>query len=211
MENLGSHSANLQRWLDQLHQADKTGFEQARSEIIRHACDRLEVLTSKMLRANPRLRRWEQTGDVLQNALIRLHRSLETVQPQSVAQFYGLAATQIRRELIDLARHHFGPEGAAKKHQTDGEGKLISASPDSIQGKGSFAGEPATLAEWTEFHKKVEELPDAEREVFNLLWYEGLSQIDAAKILGVTDRTIKNRWRNAKIMLKNSLDGEVLP
>jgi RNA polymerase sigma factor (sigma-70 family) len=88
---------------------------------------------------------------------------------------------------------------------------LISASPDSIQGKEKFAGEPATLAEWTEFHNKVEQLPDAEREVFNLLWYEGLSQIDAAKILGVTDRTIKNRWRNAKMLLKNILDGEVLP
>jgi RNA polymerase sigma factor (sigma-70 family) len=211
MENPGSHSANLQRWLDQLQQAGEAGFHQARNEIIRHVCDRLEMLTRRMLRTNPRLRRWEQTADVLQNALIRLHHALETVQPESVAQFYGLAATQIRRELIDLARHHFGPEGAAARHHTDGAAEQISDRPDSIPRKGDFAGEPATLAEWTEFHQKVEELPDAERQVFNLLWYEGLSQIEAAKILGVTDRTIKNRWRSAKLLLKNILDGEVLP
>ena len=42
-------------------------------------------------------------------------------------------------------------------------------------------------------------LPDAEREVFDLLWYEGLTQVEAANVLGVTERTIKNRWRNAKL------------
>lgn len=110
MDNLGGDSANLQRLLEQLHKSDEAAVRRARDEIIRHACDRLEKLTRRMLRHYPRLRRWEQTADVFQNALIRLHRSLETVEPESVAQFYGLAATQIRRELIDLARHHFGPQ-----------------------------------------------------------------------------------------------------
>ena len=30
------------------------------------------------------------------------------------------------------------------------------------------SGEPASLAEWTEFHEQVEALPEEEREVFNL-------------------------------------------
>jgi len=207
MENPGGHSAHLHWLLDQLR-GDQTANRQARHEVIRHASGRLEQLTRRMLRNYPRLRRWEQTGDVLQNALLRLHRALETVQPESVGQFYGLAATQIRRELIDLGRHHFGPQGAATRHDTDGARELADLQADPAPSKRPCTGEPATLAEWTEFHDKIDELPDAERQVFHLLWYQGLSQREAAQVLGVTDRTIKNRWRSAKILLKSILDGE---
>jgi RNA polymerase sigma-70 factor (ECF subfamily) len=153
-----------------------------------------------MLRDYPRLRRWEQTGDVLQNAMLRLHRSLATVRPESPGQFYGLAATHIRRELIDLARHHFGPEGAGAHHHTDQPGDESLAANQQAP-----TSEPTTLAEWTEFHQKVQQLPDPEREVFDLLWYEGMTQVEAASVLGVTEKTIKNRWRRAKLKLKRLL------
>jgi RNA polymerase sigma-70 factor (ECF subfamily) len=137
----------------------------------------------------------------MQNALLRLHRSLATVQPDSPRQFYGLAAAHIRRELIDLSRHHFGPEGAAGKHHTDGAEQADGA----VALKQDASGEPTTLAEWTEFHEAVQRLPQAEREVFDLLWYEGLTQAEAAQLLGVTDRTVKNRWRSAKLELQRLL------
>ena len=38
----------------------------------------------------------------------------------SVSHFFHLAAVQVRRELLDLAKHHFGPEGAGRRHHTDG-------------------------------------------------------------------------------------------
>ena len=191
------HTAVLERWLERLRKGD----EAARSEVINNACQRLEALTRRMLRNYSRLRRWEQTGDVLQNAVLRLYRSLATIQPESPAQFYGLAAAQIRRELTDLARHHFGPEGAAAHHHTDGGERA--GGP--VESKADPGGEPATLAEWTDFHEKVQLLPETEREVFGLLWYEGLTQAEAAQVLGVTERTIKNRWRSAKLELKQLL------
>jgi len=199
MEEVQGHTAVLGQWLERL----KQGNEAARSEVIHHAGQRLEVLTRRMLRHYPRLRRWEQTDDVLQNALLRLHRSLATIQPESPRQFYGLAATHIRRELLDLTRHHFGPEGAAAKHHTDRFGQEEKGGP--VANKEDASGEPTTLAEWTEFHEKVTHLPDTEREVFDLLWYEGLTQVEAAKVLGVTERTIKNRWRSAKLELQRLL------
>jgi RNA polymerase sigma-70 factor (ECF subfamily) len=181
MAEVNGHTAVLGRWLERLREGD----EAARGEVINHACERLEALTRRMLRHYPRLRRWEQTGDVLQNAVLRLHRSLATVRPESPARFYGLAAAQIRRELTDLARHHFGPEGAAAHHDTDGAGQADGP----VMRKEDPGGEPATLAEWTDFHAKVQRLPQAEREVFDLLWYEGLTQAEAAQVLGVTERT----------------------
>jgi RNA polymerase sigma factor (sigma-70 family) len=203
MGEVSGHTAVLGQWLERLRQGDEAASKQARSEVIHHACGRLEILTRRMLRHYPRLRRWEQTGDVLQNALLRLHRSLATVRPESAAAFYGLAAAHIRRELIDLARHHFGPEGAAGKHHTDGAEKASGDQP--VANREDPGGEPATLQEWTEFHENVQRLPELERGVFDLLWYEGLTQGEAASVLGVTERTVKNRWRSAKLELQRLL------
>ena len=46
--------------------------------------------------------------------------------------------------------------------------------------------EPGRLAEWTGFHAQVEALPEEEREVFDLLFYQGLPQAEAAAVLGVS-------------------------
>ena len=195
------NTTQLQRYLDLL----RAGDEPARDALIQHSCERLMRLTRKMLKGYPRLRRWEQTDDVLQNALMRLHRSLAELRPESVPQFLGLAATQIRRSLIDLTRHHLGPEGYAVHHHTDGNDAgsnlIVSQEPDR-------AAEPESLERWSRFHRHVEALPDKEREIFDLLWYQGLSQSEAADALGVDLRTIKRRWRSARITIYEALNGQ---
>src|SRR6056297_3480174 len=90
-----------------------SGDPSARELLLLHAKDRLTRLTRKMLRGYPKLRGWEQTDDVCQNAMLRLHRALEDVPIESASHFFNLPATQIRRELCDLARHHVGPQGGA--------------------------------------------------------------------------------------------------
>src|SRR5438034_9462785 len=89
---------NLRAWLERI----RAGDESARDELLRASCGHLERLARKMLQQYPRVRRWEETGDVLQNALLRLFRALKTVRPDSARAFFGLAAEQIRRELLDL-------------------------------------------------------------------------------------------------------------
>jgi RNA polymerase sigma-70 factor (ECF subfamily) len=203
MDEPAGHTARLQHWLERMHQGD----DRAPEHLIRHAEERLRRLTHKMLRNFPALRRWEQTDDVLQNATLRLHRSLADVRPESVRHFYNLAAVQIRRELLDLAKHHFGPLGQAAHHHTEG-----GTAPDDETGplarEPADAGEPETLEGWTRFHEAVEALPDQEREVFNLLWYEGLDQPGAAEVLGLGLRTVKRRWQKARLLLYEALRGE---
>jgi len=197
-------------------QADTTMFSQlldrlragdtsARNELINVACARLTRLARKMLRAYPTVARWEQTDDVVQNAALRLHRALNEVTPDSPASFFNLAAVQIRRELIDLARHHYGARGPGKLHDTIGGD---SRPRQGIDGLADGTNEPTRLADWTEFHRLVETLPDELREVFNLVWYQGLTQADTAKILGVTERVVKWRWRSARLALHQALKGE---
>ncbi len=189
----------LQNLIDLAMKGDTT----ARDALLDHACDRLMKLTRKMLRAYPTLRRWEQTDDVCQNAMLRLHRALEQVELDSVRHFFNLAAVQIRRELLDLAKHHFGPQGGGANHHTDGQ-------PADDQG-GSIHGtpqEPMSLDDWSEFHVQVEAMPDEEREVFNLIWYDGLTQPEAAQALGTSLRTVKRRWQSARLFLFEALQGE---
>jgi RNA polymerase sigma-70 factor (ECF subfamily) len=81
-------------------------------------CGRLERLARKMLRRFPGVHRWAETGDVLQNALLRLLRALQEVRPESVRGFFGLVAEQMRRELLDLARHFCGPQGLGARHDS---------------------------------------------------------------------------------------------
>ena len=115
---------------------------------------------------------------MFQVAALRLPRSLQADRPDSPRAFFGLAATQVRRPLIDLARHHFGPEGhAARHHSSGGRGDLVADPPD-------HRGGPDTAQAWTDFHEAVEALPDDERAVLDLVWYGGLTRREAAIAAG---------------------------
>ena len=65
------------------------------------------------------------------------------------------------------------------------------------------------MAAWTEFHRQIDRLPDEEREIFDLLWYQGLSQAEAASLLKVSERTVKRRWQSACLKLHRALGGEL--
>jgi RNA polymerase sigma-70 factor (ECF subfamily) len=205
MPDFLGHTAQLAGLLDLM----RAGDEQARQRIVEHACERLRGLARKMLRRYPKVHRWEETDDVFTAAITKLHRALETVRPESPRHFYNLGATQIRRVLIDMARRYCGPEGLGSRHDTaannpEGESQPRYEPADS-------SGEPEGLAQWTEFHEQVETLPEEEREVFNLVWYEEMTQEQVAEILGVTARTVRRRWQDARYRLQKARLGEPLP
>ena len=201
MANPQGKSEVLQGLLDRLAGGDQV----AADDLITHAMERLRRLTRKMLRDNPAVRRWEETDDVFQAAAIRLRRALKAVKPTSVKAFVGLAATQIRRELIDLARHHYGPEGDAAHHASD-PGKADSQGRvRPLHDKADSQTGPSTLLQRQELHEHVQALPSEEREVVDLLFYWGLTQEEAAERLGVSKETVKRRSRSARARLSAAL------
>ena len=56
---------------------------------------------------------------------------------------------------------------------------------------------PLTLIEWTEFHSHVDSLPEDQRAVFELRWYQGFSNQQAASALKVDRTTVLRKWRSA--------------
>ena len=185
----------------------RAGEPAARGELLRHAQDRIRNLTTRMLARYPHLRRWEQTDDVLQRVLLRVDRLLDQVEVRLVRDFLKLTAHNIRQVLIDLLRQHFGPRGIGANHATprpglpDGDdGVPEPAAPDSADGV-------LSPADWGEFHEQAAKLTDDEREVVDLLWYHGLTQEEAATLLGVSISTVKRRWQQARLSLMTALGG----
>jgi len=170
--------------------------EVAKAALLDLTCERLRRLASRMLKNYPRLKRWSDTDEVLQAATLRLYKALSSVKPETPEQYFGLAATQVRRELIDLTRHFYGPEGLAANHHSD-SGKILTGT--------AHPEEPAKLVEWESFHESVDALPNELKLVVEQLWYNGLTQIDAAEVLGISLATLKRRWTQARLLLADSI------
>jgi RNA polymerase sigma-70 factor (ECF subfamily) len=161
-----------------------------RDALLQRVGENLRRLASGMLRRFPAVARWEATDDVLQSATLRLLRALDQITPDTPRQFFALAAKMIRRELIDLVRHYQGPMGLGANHHSNGV--ILKNTP----------GTPDENIEiWTAFHESVGQLPDQEREIVDLLHYQGLAQQAAADLLGVDIRTVQRRWQQARIHL----------
>jgi len=185
-------TVRLHGWLDRMRAGDAA----AREQLLRASCGRLERLARKMLRRFPGVARWEESGDVLQNAVLRLLRALRDVRPESVGAFFGLAAEQIQRELLDLAKHYYGPCGQGANH--------ASQAPRDPAESGDALSE---LELWSRFHEAVEQLPAEEREVIGLAFYHGWTRARMAELFQVDERTIRRRWQSACLRLNRLVGG----
>src|SRR5262249_56458704 len=103
---------------------------------------------------------------------------------------------------LDRARRDAGRRGPGAHPATWAPGGPATAGDDSgPPAAADLSQEPSRLAAWGEFHEQIAALPDEEREAFDLLWYQGLSQAEAAELLGVSERTVKRRWQAARLKL----------
>jgi RNA polymerase sigma-70 factor (ECF subfamily) len=191
-------SVQLQAYLDRVRAGDR----EAADALLRQVGARLERLAGTMLRGFPNVKRWADTDDVLQSALVRLLRSLRTVAPGTPRAFVNLVAVHVRRELLDLARHF--RVVARRTGLTTGEGRA-----DALAEVPDHGGGADDLDLWVGFHRAVERLPAEEREVVGLTFYHGWSQAQVAELFGVGARTVRRRWRSACLKLSAALGGRL--
>ena len=161
------------------------GDADARAELIERCQDRLRLRVSQMLARFPGVRRLEATSDVMQEVLIELSGALGQVTPRDTRHFLGLAGQQIRWKLLDLARRAAGAHCSLNELRSDDAGTITS--------------DPARLAQWAEVHAYIQALPATERELFDLIFYQGIPQPAVADILGLPYRTLKRRWQDARL------------
>ena len=181
-----------------------TDFERASGELLSAAMNRLRLLSRKILADIPGVKRWDNTDDLLQNASLKLWKALETHHPPTPVDFFRLAACIIRRELIDLSRSRFGPLGLGANHFSPRNGSSHGNKMAPLDA-GTDSHNPAKLNEWTEFHAYIERLPEDERQLFDLLWYQGLTLAETSDLLGIPLRTLGRYWKLARVKLAETL------
>jgi RNA polymerase sigma-70 factor (ECF subfamily) len=199
-------SIQVQNSIDRVMAGDPA----ARDELICRCCDRIDHLIMKMLGRYEEVKRWEYADDIVQRVTMRLYRSLESVALETSRDFLREASVHIRRELVDLAKQFFGGDGRSALGAA-GHPRGLPQSGDTVAGPPVGAFDAARLSAWTEFHRQIELLEDEDREVFELLWYQGLTQPEAADLLGVSRGTMIRRWQGARLRLFDALGGRLPP
>lgn len=196
----------IESWVQRL----KNGDDEAQERLLQLAGDRLMHLTRQIKKDFARLARWEETDDVYQQSVLRLYSAMKAVEVQNATHFLRLAAQQIRRQLIDLSRSYYGPQGAARHHASQAGFANDEGGPANHAFEAAeVSQDPQKVQEWSEFHQLIDDLDDDERAVVDLLWYHGMNQEEAAGLLDVSLKTVKRRWRTAKLSLHDKLGGEM--
>ena len=186
-------SAAVQRYLDEL--AADSPAEAVVRTLLGRAVHRLQKLCATLLyRSYPRLTRPPanlQPDEMLGAVVERLIKALREARPATPRQFFALACQHIRWELNDMARR-LDEQPAAEELRE--ELVPIPASSDS----GLTPNGRRILA-------AVDQLPEGEREAFDLVEIQGFSQAEAAQVLEVSVATVNRRLNRGLQLLTATL------
>jgi len=169
------------------HKAEGAG---AINDIILHCLERARKLAGGMLGRFASVPNEIETGDVVNELVVRLIPVLGEKTFDSQAQFLRYAALCIRSNLIDLAKK--------RRPILVGEAGSRSSAPSPLETKSDSTNDPSKLAQWGEIHQLIDHLPDEERVLFDLLYYQDLTQSEAADLLGIPLTTLRAKWLHAR-------------
>jgi RNA polymerase sigma-70 factor (ECF subfamily) len=165
--------------------------------LLDRAVRRLEWLCSNLLyRSYPRLTAPPlnlQPDEMLGGVVERLLKAMRQVHPQTVRQFFALANRHIRWELNDLARRL----DKQPTSQQLSEGAV--AAPASSRGDATLTPVAGRII------GVINSMGEEEREVFELVRIQGLTHAEAAKVVGISTKTVQRRLSRALFLLLEQL------
>jgi RNA polymerase sigma-70 factor (ECF subfamily) len=187
-------TAAVQRYLDAL------AGDQPAEPIVRALLDR-SVRRLQLLCSNVLYRKYRrltmpplnlQPDEILDAVVERLLKAMRSVRPHTVRQFFALVNQHMRWELNDVARRLDEKPSAVELRED-----LVAAPPSS----GSVL-----TPNGRRMLEAIDELPEEEREAFGLVHVQGLMPGEAAKVLGVSVRTVERRLNRSLLQLAKKLD-----
>ncbi len=174
-------TAAVQRYLDQL--AGDSPAEPVVRAMLDRAVRRLRQLCSTLLyRSYPRLTKPPlnlQADEMLSAVVERLLKAMREARPTTVRQFFALACQHMRWELNDLAR------------RLDQQPSLDELRDEAVPAPAS--SDSGVSPEARRILDAIDSLTEDEREVFDLIRIQGVTQSEAAEILGVSVMTVRRR------------------
>ena len=189
-----------------------TGDVAARRRLLELTRDRLMRHARRLLHGRyARLEPFAQTDDLVQQLYLKILQNQDRFwvnargEPvQTLAEFFGHTSAWMRDVLCDLLRKSYGrydkhPAALPLEGGSSDTGPRYEPSSNTLEGE--------KVRRWTEFHEVVARLPDDLRAVFDLLWYQEMSQAEAAALLGIAVPTVKLRWMKARLQVQQALGG----
>jgi RNA polymerase sigma factor (sigma-70 family) len=184
----------VQRYLDAL--AGDAPTEPIVRALLDRSARRLQLLCANLLyRGYPRLMQPPvnlQPEELLSAVVERLLKALRAARPHTVREFFALANQHMRWELNDLARRLDNQPAAGELYEG------IALSPPSSVSRLTPDGLRMLQA--------IDDLPEEEREAFDLVRIQGMTQVEAADVLGVSIKTVQRRLNRALLILSETLD-----
>lgn len=132
-----------------------------------------------------------QSTDLINEAYVRLVE--QSVNWQSRAHFYGIAARLMRQILIDKARARHALKRGGDQHQislTDADGEFKQS---------------RDLLALNEALEALSEIDPKRSEIVELRFFGGLTIEETAEVLGVSAPTVERSWRVARAWLQTEL------
>ena len=164
--------------------------------LLARSVERLHQLCSRLLYGSyPRLTRppLNLTSEEMLSALVeRLIKALRETRPSTVRQFFALASQHMRWELNDLARRLDKQAQAIELHESR------FPAHEALSQAGPTPNAQRIL-------DAIDSLPEDLNEVFNLVRIQGLTQVEAAEMLGVSPKTIQRRVNRGLVLLAEKL------
>jgi RNA polymerase sigma factor (sigma-70 family) len=169
----------------------RRGDAGAKQDLLARAHHRLERIASALFHRDfRRFRRHGNLDSVVNEAWIGMMRALESAQPATAEGFFGLMFVKVRQALLQIARRQ-------RRHDARRlGGPLDGGEPDALEAfdRSDTANEPVSLAILAEFHRRVDSLPNNERRTFDLCYYGGFTQAQAARMMGLHPRQVSRLW-----------------
>jgi RNA polymerase sigma factor (sigma-70 family) len=187
-------TAVVQRYLDDLD-GDSPAEPIVRA-LLDRSVRRLHLLCATLLyRSYPRLTRPPlnlQADELLGAIAERLLKALREAHPRTVRQLFALANQHMRWELNDLARRLDEQPAAVELRE-----ELVPSPASSVSG---------LTPDGLRMLQAIDELPEDEREVFDLVRIQGVTQVEAGEVLGVSNKTVQRRLNRALLILSEALE-----
>ncbi|HZM90612.1 MAG TPA: sigma-70 family RNA polymerase sigma factor [Blastocatellia bacterium] len=176
----------------QLLAAWRGGDPQALDKLMPLVYDELRRIASRYMKR-------EHPGHTLQTTALVNEAYLRMVGQQNVdwqnrAHFFGVAASVMRHLLVDRARAN----GRVRRGGNPQQVTLDEAAVVSEQ-KGE------ELLALDEALTKLNEIDERKVKIVELRYFSGLSAVETAEVLGVSEITVKREWLKAKAWLYREL------
>lgn len=186
----------IQGYLDQLVavRGDQSA-EPIIRDLLGRATGRLHLLCATLLyRSYPRLRRPPvnlQATEMLSSVVERMLKAMREARPGTVREFFYIASRHMRWELNDVARRLDNQLRTSELHS-----ELV---PGMETSDASIGPNAIRILE------AIEKLPEEEREIFDLIRIQGMTQPETAELLGVSVRTVQRRLSSGILSLTEAL------